>query len=171
MRVRLEFARRQPTSRRVAAKFESDPHFPIAAKFESTSFPDPHFPDPHCPMLKWTDTRNRDRARRRASGRRPEDDPLHRLHRWVRAAGFFRRPGAQRREDPRGDPDGLDRRGGLNADSRSGPGRAHLHETGLTLSGPRTSASGNPVNERVSAPSRPQRRARTWRARAHRLCA
>ena len=63
--------------------------------------------------MKWTDTREIAIALAEAH---PDVDPqsvrFTDLHQWVlRAAGLRRRPEAQRREDPRGDPDGLDRRG------------------------------------------------------------
>ena len=66
--------------------------------------------------MKWTDTREIAIALVEAH---PDVDPLQvrftDLHQWVCALpGFADEPEQERREDPRGDPDGLDRRGGLS---------------------------------------------------------
>ena len=73
--------------------------------------------------MKWTDTREIAIA---LADAHPDVDPLDRpLHRpasmGLRAAGIRRRPEPQRREDPRSDPDGVDRRSGLTRDRRVDP--------------------------------------------------
>ena len=63
--------------------------------------------------MKWTDVSEIAIA---LADAHPDVDPQYvrftDLHAWVCALpGFRRRSGAQRREDPRGHPDGVDRRG------------------------------------------------------------
>ena len=67
--------------------------------------------------VKWTDTQ--DIAIALAEAHPDAGSEGGALHRPVQvgdgAAGLQRRPEALRREDPRGDPDGLDRRSGISA--------------------------------------------------------
>src|SRR4051812_20578711 len=57
---------------------------------------------------------HRHRAHRRPPRRRPEDRPLHRPVQMGPGAGRLRRRSQPlRREDPGGDPDDVDRRGGV----------------------------------------------------------
>src|SRR5713101_1005631 len=85
--------------------------------------------------------RNRDRAFGEASGRGPSARAFHRpVQVGAGARRVRRRPEALRREDPRGDPDGVDRRGRvelISALSSTPPGfaqrRVELVDIGLNL--------------------------------------
>ena len=76
--------------------------------------------------LKWTDSREIAIALLEAHpGRRPRPGPLHRpVQLGARVARFRRRSEALRREDPGGDPDGVDRRGVVAARWRAPAARS-----------------------------------------------